>query len=879
MKRVLTYTDPFGLAAHPQVKGLLDNTLHVCATVSLRKGMDDQYGKHLPFVEVQELVDALLPNWMADRTRVSQLARLSELCEQYRNQPPGAPLAPERWAPHMRAFIRNMREALLAMRVLAEAGIHPGDLKPTTADEQFFCFLWDRLEASERSFARVRERLEVTFADPAALQKAFEAAIPKALNSHGERPLPMNKGQIIFHGFYFITPIQMRLINWCEAAGYEVLFLNNWDPRVPEAFLAWDALFRPEHGLPGRADWALPEPCSRPVPVGELFAGKEPTAPINARIIQHDAFGALVRQVVEEVDDPERPTLWYTPEADLLNRFLREYRPGRAEEQDRHFLAYPVGQMLLHLHRLWDRETGELRLQARSLIECFASGWLHVNGVNAKPYVRALEAMLPFFAGCDTLAEWEERAQALLDVRQSVVPLFQHPSLAGSRNARFHRFLHNPLERLAHFGVAEADVRTVVSLMKRLFFIASSLFGPGRVALGEHFRKVERLLLDGADESQLLYSEKRLLQGLRERMDELADEPERFLAGDLAIAVSFYLGGELQKSPDEPTEGAILEYAQLDGAPLQARRRNLPIHLCLLGETSLPKRKSAFPWPLSEQTFAHMPHHPLVRLLVLREAESANADRYLLHYALTWTDEVVLSWAAAVAGEAVGPSPYLVLLEPYCRKSISALQPFSPGRRAHSEPAKASSPARVDQWETFPPDALVEHAICPRRFYYSFLAQEAPAFSSDFHHGFQYGNLVKGLAQVSRRRPEEVAPHVNQLFPQWTGFVRQQDQLERTPAPSAIVDRYDGSDYPRARLGMQLLAPLDAEMQPAVRLLDEEHGIDLQAQELGKLNLALADGQAVLPAHPLTPRLCRFCPHNGRCADAHYPIDDEEEGR
>ena len=71
---------------------------------------------------------------------------------------------------------------------------------------------------------------------------------------------------------------------------------------------------------------------------------------------------------------------------------LKDYFPD--EYGDRKILAYPIGQFISTINNMWDDELQTITLDADSLIDCFSSGWLSVNGVAGKQYLQDLKLPL-----------------------------------------------------------------------------------------------------------------------------------------------------------------------------------------------------------------------------------------------------------------------------------------------------------------------------------------------------------------------------------------------------------------------------------------------------------------------------------------------------
>lgn len=901
--KVLTYADPTKLLEYP---GELLKQKMIYATPSLKIGIVGFFGEQGSVREngviARDVLGRLLDPWLSERTRLAQYARLTRLLEELKAQ------VSKDLLPHLQAFRRNQRDLLQAIRLVEEAGLLPADLKPKTLDEQLFQRVWDAF-AKHPSIQTLRDNFRLFTQQPDAFRQALEQAFGYAVAKQGEDPYPWQAGPVridgplLFHGFYFITPIQLRLMQLCDAAGIDVQFLCCVDKRYRETHRSWYRFFDPVHGLPGEASWseldAVPPelPTYRRV-LAELLEDRRPSlGPGGPRLplLKYPGFSAFVRQFV--ADHPPAPItggamegdstpVYVSPQAPDANRFLREYYPGQVDQasrqlvQERHFLSYPLGQFLLHLHQLYDETDQQLKIEARPLAECFASGWLQVGKLNGRHYLRQLEALLPFFQGCSTLVEWRERAKLLREIREGVVSQFDTPVAPHEPNHRFHQYLLNPLERFTHFRVPSKEVAAATTLMERLFELGEQLFGPGDITLKEHFDRIETLIVAGVDRSELLPVETLLLDGLKERLANVQDPNERFLTQDLAGAIALYLGGDLDDPEDPQTldpNHLVMEWDRLDGYPLMHRSRERdgkpksgrPLHLCLLSESSLPARRSPYPWPLSRETLRHLEHRPTVRMLALREEESVSADRFLFHQALAWAEDLILSWVVDWQERVHGPSPYLTLMAPYCQQKEVELKPWSPGAPSLVKRLDLTVRPDPEAYELLPPDAVAEAVLCPRRFGYSFLAQPAPTFHADFHHRFLFGNLAKGLASATGISVEKVAVQMAPLFPQFSPLL-QRDLLESAPRPWEGSDRYDGHLYARARAPLHLLKLGGDDLQVVRRVLASEDAQDDQKEVLAE---QLQVTSSLPPATPGTH--CRFCPYSDRCDQVQYAVDDE----
>lgn len=173
----------------------------------------------------------------------------------------------------------------------------------------------------------------------------------------------------------------------------------------------------------------------------------------------------------------------------------------------------------------------------------------------------------------------------------------------------------------------------------------------------------------------------------------------------------------------------------------------------------------------------------------------------------------------------------------------------------------------------YPPDVTAEFALCPRRFYYSFLVQSYASYDEDFHHQFLFGSLVKAGLSLSDSTEEEVFAQVSALFPHWSDVRRRQifeDSREYKTTFSITPERYDGKDYVRGRKWFQFLltsykSENDNLMTPANKVFESGNKAVLEQTQKQE--------ELMMQAKPT--KLCRFCPHLKICNEGWYSADDK----
>lgn len=847
---VITYTNPARLSETSAFTPFV-NSLHLCATNSLRKGVTKYYqGKpveyiHAPIVSAGMLFSKLLGSWSSPAVKMKQFTKLTKLMRGQENT----------WGKELcRAFRHNQIDVLQTMRTLAEIGTTPVELKPTSREEQLFQSVWGLMESSDSDFQRIRSRLGSAH----NIEKRLREALSECLIDVSR--LPEKITEIVLHGFYFITPLQYRVMSLFQNAGIRLVFLNLYDTRYPNSFRSVERFL--SQWVPVE-QWQIQQSIVvSEMSWGDVFASayeeetrKSADAHFGPRVIQFEDFQTFLSHYE---DHSERET-YYSPEHENLNKRLKDYYPE--SYPDRHFLAYPIGQYLFHLHQMWDDQKRELVLNEKGLFECFSSGWLQIEEKNARNFTIMLEDVLPYFSSCSTLKEWRRQAELLKEVKLNAADAFEN---SGSR---FHRMMGNPMLRFSFFKVKHTDIVLLLQFMEKLFTQAELLFGRKEIRLHEHFEQIAQLLAAGPDPETLAEEERELLEQLRKRLKLDFIDDESYYIDDVAQAVALYLGGEFNNELEEMTL-PISKFEDVDAVAFMDRE----IHLCNLDEESLPYAVNSMPWPLTRQTVHGLQSREL-EMLFIREDVSSSSARYLFYNVLAFAKQPVrLSWIRNKESKKLEESVYIMVLglSPEKRSALFQTQDLEPAGCA-----KGDLEAVFQHLKSFPADAAAEFALCPRRFYYSFVVQPFASYRNEFHQQILYQNLLKASYALSDASTQEINAQLSAIFPHWPEvrkrYLAEEAQKYRNTF-SKGYDRYESRNYVRGRRLFQLLVPsypVDDKnlLEPAnkafqVNVIDETLAKPIKDEKLMQLR-----------ANP--SELCRFCPHLPVCIEGYYPADDK----
>jgi hypothetical protein len=787
--------------------------------------------------------------------------------------------------------------------MLELSGVKPVELDEEelilSPKEEVFLKLWSRFE-DDGSIKRLRMTLASGLKDK--LQNDWDEIIQKMTKDAYKKDqdilqtinVKVGYETIVFHGFYFMTPEQQRIFLLLKDAGVNIIFLNLYDSRFPEAFGFIGKFINSKNGWVDKDKWDISKTSDKLQTLadkfladfeGELVENVSKPAHLKVKDFQdfYDFLQDYERNMGSSDEDKKNEHKTYlAPNAASLNDRLQEYYPEFFKAK-RHFLGYPIGQFLFQLHQMWSEQEGSLVLSESGLFECFASGWLYDKKTkkNARDYTKALQEVLPFFQGCITQKSWEDRATKLLGIHENVLSAFQEED-----DDAFQRKMASPFATFSQFALPIKEIQQLVHFIEIITSIAKDLFGDGkkRISLADHFSKL-RHLVEASNpylQQEIVKEESILIKELKETLQTAPDIGD-FHVSDISTAISLYLSGHLKEAADDEL---IRPFIEIDG---EAFKENGITHVTGLDENSLPYSEFTLPWPLSNQVFHDLAKRNIpLSFQVLRNDYVKQITRYLVYNLLQFSEQLELSWMVQWEDKKnLDKAVYLSQLN---------LEPNMEEGEKQDEWLDVKLTREITQQEldsflAYPIDALAEFKFCPRRFYYSYLSGSTESFSSEFVQEFLFGNLLKSVgALLPSLSDESIKQEVFKLFPYWNEFKLNIIAEENISYRFWAKKHYGGytpygegeefSDMRKLFLfpvlqnnkgdeDSQLTAAAIRQLysQPADILPTLREEFEKQLQEFPIQMQAAPSGK------------CRYCPHNQICPEAFHPVDDAERKR
>lgn len=873
-RQIYTYTDLRELG-YCHFWNQIRNCPQITVTADLRKSLKGtkEYDKVdglfrdeavVKVCEMRKLSEAVIPNWTSEETKFHETVILSqyirkqiELC--------GEDLEKRRWLIGCR---RNMSMLLSAIILLEEADIAVQDIHADgDTNVEFMLGAWEYL----------REH------DPAIHE--FYANLKKLENREAWNPIfnklfgRTNIHTLIFHGFYYFTPIQERILCLLEKVGIQLVFLFCYDEKYPYANEIWRKTYSVENGYPPINEWHM-EKSSKIEPYGEIFEGRKATISNKLRIKEYATVLEFVHGMKRAI---EQDYFIYSSNSNAANQILKDFYPEQYGE--RKLLSYPIGQFVSALNQMWDEDIQDIVLDEEHLIECFASGWLAIDGVSGKQYMQDLIYLMPYFEDCRSVSDWEKRIDLLVQIKEAVIEPFQQNLDEDDAIARWQEIMYNPFLNFSVFAVPNEKLDVILKLIRQLLDMARELFGEKQtIRVREHIQKLDVILKKHEMSNELYEEERQLVRDLFEKLSDPSGFMVECFPADISSALNLYMSGKFNDGEIQSNRiGMVSPIYHVDAACI---KQNGKVHVCLCDINNMPGGNKQYVWPLTSRHVKdclERTENPLVGNMVHIMECSYICNRYFMYAALK-NEDVQVSWIRDVGDKLQSPSPYIKLV---CGATGVKITPAK--RDMITSQYVANIEIGKDKTEVYhrekmpvytSKEAKMDYAICPMKYTFGYVVEKFPTFQNEFHQKYAINGLIVAIYSLMKTRGmslDEIYRQVIGLFP----ALRKVEKRQIYDYMSFQNDFWDIDFQGYTELGKMSYAEerlkvhfpnrdvRDQAMDKYAKLLtpDGTNGMNFY--------VTAADTQTD-PYKKVRNDVCLFCQHQDYCRNAVFAVDQEE---
>lgn len=769
---------------------------------------------------------------------------------------------------------RNISPMLSALILLEQADVKPEDLD-ITDDRNIALFVeaWKYVIERDPVLIDFRERMK------SLNDKSTWNPILNSLYKCDNQDF----NTLVFHGFYYFTPFQQRVMEMLEKAGFRLIFLFLYDERYPFVYEIWDNTYSEKNGYPSKNQWYMERENTND-PYGDIFEGKEHVEIENNLSIRE--YGTVMEFVNDVKKVRKEGYSVYSSNFKTINKLLKDYYPD--EYGDRKILSYPIGHFVSTLNQMWDDELQTIVLEKDRLIECFSSGWLAVDGVSGRQFLQDLTYVLPFFENCHTIAEWESRIALLKEIQEDVIAPFLIELDPEESISRWQEAIGNPMANFSMFSVEAKKLDIILALIKQLLDMARELFGTNQmIAVQEHIYKLDQILKRYEISNDLYEEERNLVSGIFEALDKPSDFKSKCAPSDIARALSMFISGKYEEGEIETNRvGLVYPLFFIDAACIKNKSK---VHICMCDADSMPGGNKDYIWPLSgrlmKKCYDKTNNSLILNIMQIMESGPL-CNRYFMYCALKNKD-VEVSWISVVDDNVLQPSPYIRLV---CDAADVKLIPAVRHQITFQRVAdRGYGTGRIDEYDNsktpkgMVKEARMAYALCPMKYTLGYVVDKYPTYQSEFQQMYALNALISaiyGLMKDEGMTLDEVYKNVMSLFPSlrkvekrqvydYMRYERNENDLDYGSRTECGGDYYTDQrikvHYPNQDVREFTIGRFGKLMTP-----DGRKGLNLYETITNNADEKMKGQKDV------SKSVCTFCPHIDYCRNAVFSVDQEK---
>lgn len=865
-RKVYTYTDLTKLNTSKNFLELI-NYPQITVSSDLRKCLNGKIEidrvqglvsdvANFKVTEFHTFATAIDEEWNTDKSKFNEMIILSEFIRG-KLEEIGENTKQRNW---MVGCMRNLDSMLSSIILLEQANVRPDDINiDGNRNLQLFIEAWRNLIERDPAITNFRTKMR-----DMTSKEAWKSVFKTALNMESLDGIDT----IVFHGFYYITPHQERIMTLLEQSGFNLIFLIPYDERYPYVYEIWDETYSVQRGYEPKSSWHI-EKSNAADPYGEIFEGK--TAQIHNRL-EIKEYASIMEFVNDVKHIREKGFSFYSADFKSANQILKDYFPE--EYGDRKILSYPIGQFISTLNHMWDEDKQTIAIEEDKLIECFSSGWLAVNGVSGKQYMQDLLYILPFFNGCHTIEEWENRIELFREIEKSAIAPFEVDLDPDISISRWQEAIGNPLKNFSVFAVESEKLDVILKLIKQLLDMARELFGKNDIVrVYDHIRTLDSILKKHELSQELYAEERELVKDIFEKLSSDNSFDAMCYPADIARALDLFICGRYEEGEIQTNRtGLIYPLYFIDAACVKNRSK---VHVCMSDVDGLPGENKDYVWPLTgktmKDTFERTKNPLIINFIQIMEATTL-CNRYFTYCALK-NKEVTISWVSTMGEKMLAPSPYIKLLmdatgieiTPAKRNAITYSRvnetPTSLGRIEPYDNEKA--PAGMIK------EARMDYALCPMKYVLGYVLGKYPVYQSDFQMNYALNAFISAIYNLMKEqgmKVDEAYEAIVALFPNMRKVEKRQV--------------YDYISYDRRENDMDYgnKTECGGRFYTDERLKIHYPNQDVRSEALVRYaKLSTPDGRKGMNLSEVieVADACIFCQHVSYCRNAMYAGDQE----
>lgn len=574
---------------------------------------------------------------------------------------------------------------------------------------------------------------------------------------------PEQVEKVVFHGFYYFTPLQKWVIEQAEKAGIGIVFLFPYDQRYEYVYETWSQTYSRMESIE-KETWKTGSYGIDDI-YADIFGGKS-SEPKN--VIKIHEYSSIVDFSKSVATQKNVGVGIFSPNVKVINDPLMAVIPE--EFGKRKLLSYPVGKFLLVLCSMWDEVSNGIVADEKCIFECFSSGWLNEDNLKGQDYIYEINQLMPFFADCSGIDHWMSRIDLLEQIYSSVISDMQKTYDSDEGIKRWQAYLGNPLSCISQFSLKPGRVYEIIRLMRKLFSLAKDLFcNDEQVPVGEFINRLKSIL-DRCKLSDDIYQEEQSIAN--EILGNLTGDKKatvRVYPYDAAAAIGLYLNDDFSDEDILRERSIVKNIFDVETAEITNAGK---VHLCMFDSEHMPGGRKQYPWPFTRPIIYDLIEKKkclLLKYMVNTIENGYIANRYFFYVALQ-NKNVELSWIHELGNTQYIRSCYIDLVNLTLGIPVPAARVLyiDNAHVAEIGPAKDKTlPYKIDFYgKSTPKEAKMDFVICPVKYIFNHVLDSRPSFNNGFHQSYVINSLTKAILSLCDCDTDEAVDNVLSLFPQ-----------------------------------------------------------------------------------------------------------------
>lgn len=806
--KIYTYEDPYKLNK-TEFWSEISSLPHFCSARTLVNGLKDIYGDEIKglICAFDDFVqhDDIYKSWTDNISlRVQQYSRLTSIYSRLHGKQIGNSTIDNQF---ILALMQNQKHFLEALRLFIELNIPAQSIDGSKGNTEQQLFV--------EILRSVQNNGIFKFPDTPNLPKIKEVLValakkeiddcrgPEREIKRCERAAELTANQaftsIVVHGIHQFTPVQLRLLLDLDKQGINIIFLFNYQKKYSKIYSSWNDIYScfgvpiqhdtliTEYQMPTMQNpsnalaCALGEICESRTPVNRTLLSQWRQLYKSIQLREFANITEYAHFVSTHVEDAKHRCYEKEPvqirgsmtlsNAKVLNAMteqvytankdvhtlLRIYHPEFS--QDRHFLAYPIGQFFSAIYKLWDYERQAICIDIPALKECLSSKIL--NAAPGEVLLRTFYSLEILFENISTYEEFRsEFADKFLSNYRKI------NSATGENSSLRALSVYNK------YKVPEKDILALINAIEEINEIARYLFDQKSdrkdyIDFGSHFQNLEEFLKQ-RELSLATSKERELINALQLRLSQIRPDKSEFSGTfrDLREGLYYYLK---QKETEEPAVDWIVKnFEQIDGDILQSKHQfeqeqSKTYHFGCVSDRDMNMTvNDQLPWPLTNEFIrvAYAPVDLQFQVYYTALGERSNFLRYALFYGLCFNRcDVRLSYVKQYGEEETEPYALLSILG-FKEPTVESIE--SPSA---SIPMSINIGQEKNKGIKYDAFQMMDMYLCPYKFFLDYVTENSPVVQGNFLYQKQFENLlIEAVWKRIEKQPcTTAAQHLDQL--------------------------------------------------------------------------------------------------------------------